>query len=460
MAPSSRIPSWLPGCGATALSLVFATAACDTGIRTVAGDRGPRGARRRQRRRQQQRRRRRHPRPRAAISSEAAPFQVASCPDPATAAVGDRHRPGRDDPEARGPHADGGLLDRRPPGSRGRRRVGLDRERVPRHRDADRCRIRRGDVDQGGSRHRAAVGRRGCRCGLVRGRRGIWSGSTSRATAVDQRVSGCVGSLVSAFGSLWGGVTGGLIRVDPRTFAVEEVHPDTGAGLKCKVSAAADSVWLGCGAELSRIDPSSNSVRATVTTNGTYATVIAADGAAWVVTGLDPFSVQSPEDAFTTLERFDLETNDLVPGTTMRLVHGAFAGGRLVDGSVVWLSTSFGVEPGAGKLFAFEPASGKVLAAYRHQRGQGLRLQRHRLRVRVAVDRIGNGQRRSPVPAPEPVARRPGRGRLRSRAGPSARARQVARTSAGCRGSCRGTSRWPGGDRRSPASVPPTGPRG
>jgi len=191
------------------------------------------------------------------------------------------------------------------------------------------------------------------------------------SNSVDQRVSGCVGSIVSAFGSLWGGVPGGLIRVDPRTFAVAEVHPDTGAGLKCKVSAAADSVWLSCGAELSRIDPSSNSVRSTVTTNGPYATVIAADGAAWVVTGLDPFSVQSREDAFATLERFDLETNDVVPSTRMRLVHGAFAGGRLVDGNVIWLSTSFGVEPGAGKLFAFEPTSGKVLAAYDISEGKG-----------------------------------------------------------------------------------------
>ena len=192
------------------------------------------------------------------------------------------------------------------------------------------------------------------------------------SNAVEQRVSGCVGSLVSAFGSLWGGVSGGLIRVDQGTgLTVEKVHPDAAAGLVCTVSAADDSVWLGCGRELYRIDPLSDSVRATITTNGVDANVIGSNGAAWAITGLDPFSVKSPEDAFATLERLDLETNDLVPGSRMRLVHGAFAPGRLVDGNVVWLSTSFGVEPGAGKLLAFQPASGKIVAAYDIGEGKG-----------------------------------------------------------------------------------------
>ena len=192
------------------------------------------------------------------------------------------------------------------------------------------------------------------------------------SNTVDQRVSGCVISLASAFGSLWAGVNGGVIRIDPETgLVVKEVHPDAAAGLLCQVSEADDSMWLGCGPRLSRIDPSSNAVLATLTSNGTYATVMAADGAAWVVTGLDPFAVESPEDAYTTLERLDLETNRIVPDTRLRLVHGASAGGRLADGNVVWMSTSFGVEPGAGKLYAFEPASGKVVMAYDISEGRG-----------------------------------------------------------------------------------------
>ncbi len=121
------------------------------------------------------------------------------------------------------------------------------------------------DVDQGGSRHGPATGRRGCGAVWAAGAGGLVRIDVNN-NSVDQRVSGCVISLVSAFGSVWAGVTGGMLRVDPRTgLAVQEIRPDTAAGLLCKVSAADDSVWLGCGKELSRIDPSSNSVRATVT---------------------------------------------------------------------------------------------------------------------------------------------------------------------------------------------------
>ena len=167
MAPSSRFAS-VPGCGATALSLVFVTAACGTGTAPSQAVVAP-----------------------AALSVSAAPSapsatstaSASSSEDlerdgavrgPVVSRSGRRRRqygarPGRDDPEAGGPQADGGLPNRLSPGSRGRGRVDLDRERVPRHRDADRCRIRRRDVDQGGSRDRPAADRRGWRCGLVRG---------------------------------------------------------------------------------------------------------------------------------------------------------------------------------------------------------------------------------------------------------------------------------------------------
>jgi len=193
-----------------------------------------------------------------------------------------------------------------------------------------------------------------------------------KSNAVDPRVAGCVISIASAFGSLWAGIKGGMLRVDPRTgLTVEEIRPGAAAGSLCNVSTADDSVWLGCGQELYRIDPTSNAVTATFTDAGANPNVIAADGVAWVLAGLDPFGVETPEDAYTTFQRVDLETNRLVADTKKRLVHGASVGGRLADGHVVWLSTSFGVAPDAGMLFAFEPASGKVVTAFDISEGRG-----------------------------------------------------------------------------------------
>ena len=192
------------------------------------------------------------------------------------------------------------------------------------------------------------------------------------SNAVDPRVAGCVISIASAFDSLWAGVTGGLLRVDPATgLAVEEIRPAAAAGVLCGVGAADDSMWLVCGRDLYRIDPTSNAVSAKVADAGINPSVISADGVAWVLAGMDPFGVAKPEDAFTTAERLDLQTNRLVADTKTILVHGASVAGRLADGHVVWLSTSFGVGPGVGKLYAFEPASEKVTAAFDISEGKG-----------------------------------------------------------------------------------------
>jgi streptogramin lyase len=204
----------------------------------------------------------------------------------------------------------------------------------------------------------------------------VWAGGRgglvridADSNAIDPRVAGCISSIVSAFGSLWAGETGGLLRVDPTTgLAVEEIRPDAAAGVVCGASTADDSVWLACGQDLYRIDPTTNAISASITGAGD---VIAADGVAWLLAGMDPFTVATPEDAFTTIERLDLETNRLVPDTKTILVHGASVAGRLADGHVVWLSTSFGVGPGVGNLYAFEPASGKVTAAFDISEGKG-----------------------------------------------------------------------------------------
>jgi len=189
---------------------------------------------------------------------------------------------------------------------------------------------------------------------------------------VDPRIAGCASSIESAFGSLWAAEMGGLLRIDPATgLVVEEVRPETASGAACHVNAADDSVWLGCGHDLYRIDPKSNAVTARVTDAGTETSVVAADGVAWVIAGLTVFGLANREDAFATIERLDLETNRLVPETKKRLVHGAFAGGKLNDGHLVWLATSQGEGPDVGQLYAFEPPSGKVIATFDISEGKG-----------------------------------------------------------------------------------------
>ena len=188
--------------------------------------------------------------------------------------------------------------------------------------------------------------------------------------AVEPRISGCIPSLVAAFGSVWAGERGGVLRVDPGTDdRVDEIL--TKGQELCGVSAADDSVWLGCGQDLYRVDPTTNEISATVRDVGADPGVVAAEGKAWVLSGPSPFAVASAEDASTTAERLDLATNRLIPRSTTRLVHGASVAARLHDGNVVWLSTSFGVGSGAGKLYAFEPASGAVRAAFDLGEGKG-----------------------------------------------------------------------------------------
>ncbi len=192
------------------------------------------------------------------------------------------------------------------------------------------------------------------------------------SNVVDPRITGCASSIASAFGSLWAAGMGGLVRVDPSSgLLVGEIRPGPAAGLGCAVNAADDSVWLSCGHDLYRIDPTSNAVTATVTNAGTETSVVAADGVAWVIAGLTVFGVANKEDAFATIERLDLETNRLVPETKKRLLHGAFAAGQVTDGHLVWLATSQGAGSDVGQLYAFEPASGKVIAAFDISEGKG-----------------------------------------------------------------------------------------
>jgi len=188
--------------------------------------------------------------------------------------------------------------------------------------------------------------------------------------AVVTRVSGGFQDVQAAFGGVWAGEHGGVVRLDPDTGTIlAEVN--VGGQDMCTLSVAAGSIWLGCGQDLHRVDPATNAVSATIRGAGSSPVVIGDDRATWVLAGQDPFASASEGDAYSTIQRLDTAANRLVDGSAMRLVQGASAAGYLDDGASVWLSTTFGTGPGAGKLYRFDPAAGTVTAAFDVSEGKG-----------------------------------------------------------------------------------------
>jgi len=188
--------------------------------------------------------------------------------------------------------------------------------------------------------------------------------------AVTSRSDTSAPSLRFAFGSVWAGIEGGALRLDPATGETVS-EPRTGGEDGCGISDAAGSVWLGCGKNLYRIDPTTNDVIATLEQVGPQPQVVTAEGGTWLMTSLEPFVVSSNDLAYSQLDRLDVSTNRVVPGTSIRLVHGASAPGILADGGNIWFSTSFGDPPGAGMLYKFDSASGNVTRAWDMSEGKG-----------------------------------------------------------------------------------------
>jgi len=206
----------------------------------------------------------------------------------------------------------------------------------------------------------------------------VWAAGAGGLVRVDPatndatlEIQGCFGSLASGFGSIWAAAPGAVLRVDPGTRAAVASIATPGQ-IPCHLSTTDDAAWLGCGDDLLRLNPKTNAVSATIPDAGRQASVVAADGAAWVLAGVDPYGVEQLDQAFTTAERLDLETNRLDATTKRRLVVGAAVGDTLlVDGDVVWIPTTFGAGSGSGKLYKFEPPSGNVIAAFDVSEGKG-----------------------------------------------------------------------------------------
>ena len=185
--------------------------------------------------------------------------------------------------------------------------------------------------------------------------------------------AGTAPSLIYAFDSLWAGVHGGLIRIDPETNSIEatietsdvtERPPNTG----CGVSAASGSLWLSCGDTVDRVDPDTGALTASIGRGGA---VVSAGRSLWLMTSPNPFQVASPDLSYASLDRIDPEINEVVAGTTVKLVEGAAVNMGLAEDPVIWFPTTVGEDPAAGMLHKFDAASGIVVATFDLSEGKG-----------------------------------------------------------------------------------------
>jgi hypothetical protein len=195
-------------------------------------------------------------------------------------------------------------------------------------------------------------------------------------------IHGLVKWLASGFGSLWASGSTGVIQVDPETSTiVRKIRPPCAVSVPgglawAVVSVGAGSVWVSCGQRVERIDPSTGQVIAIVAHPGrvfagTVTQVLAAGDSVWLMSWLDPYAVKHPADAFSTLDRIDPSTNELVPGSTIHIAKGASLGSPVPVGDQIWFPTTFGVGPDVGMLFVFNATTGRVVETFDLSEGKG-----------------------------------------------------------------------------------------
>jgi hypothetical protein len=211
----------------------------------------------------------------------------------------------------------------------------------------------------------------------------IWTAGAGGIDRIDPATNsvtshtGGVGPGVTfAFGSLWTARGDALVRIDPKSGNLVDVAKSSKDAKTerqgCGATGAVGSIWFACGTTVDRVDPVSGEILATLLDVGTEARVQGAGGEVWLLTGLIPFQVSSPELAWTSLDRLDPETSQVIPGTTVELVRGASVGNLgLPDGDFIWFPTTSGVGPGAGMLYKFDARSGTVIEAFDLSEGQG-----------------------------------------------------------------------------------------
>jgi outer membrane protein assembly factor BamB len=153
------------------------------------------------------------------------------------------------------------------------------------------------------------------------------------------------GSMASAFGSVWVAdvASGRLLRLDPRTRAVEARIPLGGAAW---IGSAAGSIWALGRDRLLRIDPSNNRVVKSIPSGGAApGVVLEGAGVVWMA---------YPQ----ALLRVDLRRN-AITRTVPTSRTGFKALGAVSDGRVLY------VERGDGRLLRVDARTGKRLSAVR-----------------------------------------------------------------------------------------------
>lgn len=181
--------------------------------------------------------------------------------------------------------------------------------------------------------------------------------------------------LASGFGSLWASGADGTFQVDPRSGSiVKKIGPpcavsQSGVKAWAVVSVGGGSVWVSCGRKVERIDPATGQTIATVShlgrlLPGTVTQVLAAGENLWLMKGRDQFAVKNPANTFSTLERIDPSTNELVPGSTIHLVKGASSPGPVSIGDQIWFPISVGVGQDVGMLFEFDATTGRIVKTF------------------------------------------------------------------------------------------------
>jgi streptogramin lyase len=148
-------------------------------------------------------------------------------------------------------------------------------------------------------------------------------------------------------GSVWANGANEVVRIDP---AANRITVRTPIPEPAGPSAAAGSIWAGSGQTLTRLDPATGEVRARIAVpHGVAAQVFASPGAIWIPAG------EEVEGRFVGyLTRVDPASNSVVATIPMCDVHGY--GGAFVDGSV-WLACN-----DTGEVVRLDPATLAVQA--------------------------------------------------------------------------------------------------
>jgi hypothetical protein len=172
---------------------------------------------------------------------------------------------------------------------------------------------------------------------------------TATVSGYDQRKERPVVGLAAGSGAVWASVHGvGVLRIDPASAKVIARIP---VMTEAPVAVGADAVWVACcGAEtrrsdgrLSRIDPATNRIVATIGLHGLPDAVGAGISGVWVRGALGP------------VWHIDPATNRVVGRVRVPEGLGGQWGSVLVGGDAVWVG-----DPSYGRVVQIDPATQRL----------------------------------------------------------------------------------------------------